>query len=72
VTPLLFDSGGILPTGISIVKNATGRPEPLMRLNGPDAPSGVGDTWNVYGLGEDVIHKALRKKEFRDMARLAT
>ena len=35
VKPLLFDSGGYLPTGTSMVHNATGKPEPLMRADKP-------------------------------------
>jgi hypothetical protein len=34
VKPLLFDSGGMLPTGVSVVENRTGAPEPLRRDNG--------------------------------------
>ena len=30
--PLLFDRGGVLPTGTSLVHNATGAPEPLARV----------------------------------------
>lgn len=33
VKPLLFDSGGYLPTGTSLVHNATGKPEPLKRMD---------------------------------------
>lgn len=33
--PLLFDQGGYLPQGRSIVENRTGRPEPLMRMDKP-------------------------------------
>lgn len=33
--PLLFDRGGVLPTGTSVVRNNTGKPEPLARL-GPN------------------------------------
>lgn len=29
VSPLLFDTGGVLPEGMSVVANQTGRPEPL-------------------------------------------
>lgn len=42
VRPLLFDKGGYLPEGISLVENRTGAPEPLMRMNG-----GGGMTFNL-------------------------
>lgn len=32
--PLLFDRGGMLPTGTSLVHNGTGAPEPLARMDG--------------------------------------
>lgn len=31
--PLLFDAGGVLPPGISLVVNNTSTPEPLARLD---------------------------------------
>lgn len=34
VKPLLFDRGGILPVGTSLVHNGTGAPEPLARMDG--------------------------------------
>lgn len=34
VKPLLFDAGGYLPTGVSLVRNDTGRPEPLRPADG--------------------------------------
>lgn len=41
VKPLLFDSGGYLPTGSSLVRNNTGKPEPLMRMDKPMRISGT-------------------------------
>lgn len=39
VKPLLFDSGGYLPTGTSLVQNNTGKPEPLKRMHGGESPN---------------------------------
>ena len=44
VKPLLFDAGGYLPTGISMVQNNTGRPEPLRRMD----QGGTGPTTLVF------------------------
>lgn len=62
VKPLLFDSGGILPTGISIVKNATGSPEPLMRVGrgGSDQDRVMTAILEKLGALEDVIYAGSR------------
>lgn len=52
--PLLFDAGGWLPTGISLVKNATGRPEPLMRMNTPQA-LGMGPALDLDELAAVLV-----------------
>ena len=41
VKPLLFDAGGYLPRGTSVVHNGTGRPEPLGRLDKMGFPDGM-------------------------------
>ncbi|ANC31427.1 phage tail tape measure protein [Isoptericola dokdonensis] len=41
-SPLLFDEGGWLPPGRSIIENRTGRPEPLARLDVERARAGQG------------------------------
>lgn len=41
--PLLFDEGGYLPKGISIVHNKTGKPEPLKRVGRNHGSDGDGD-----------------------------
>jgi hypothetical protein len=59
VTPMLFDDGGYLPKGISVVNNKTGKPEPLKRL---DKDSMDGGHLHIHG---NVYVKS--EKEFRDM-----
>jgi len=44
VKPLLFDSGGYLPTGVSMVRNDTGKPEPLVRA---DTMAPVQHHWHI-------------------------
>ena len=52
VQPLLFDSGGVLPMGTSVVQNNTGAPERLQRVDGgmPDRLTLVidGHEFNAY------------------------
>lgn len=50
VKPLLFDSGGYLPTGLSLVSNRTGAPEPLRRVDGEGGGTRV---FNLHGPGWD-------------------
>lgn len=63
IKPLLFDSGGYLPPGVSVVSNQTKRPEPLMRLDGSMSGPSVFKLYDVdgdlmgsmRGVAEDVV-----------------
>ena len=78
VKPVLFDTGGILPPGVHLVENKTGKPETIrtfeqertvqQRLTG-------GDTINVH-VGQvrspddvDAIERVLRQRDIRNRAR---
>jgi hypothetical protein len=68
VAPLLFDSGGYLPTGVSVVRNDTGHPEPLKRID-------QGNQSNVFHLydSNDVLLGTMRgvAREDRNQAEYA-
>jgi hypothetical protein len=63
VQPMVFDEGGYLPKGVSLVNNKTGHPEPLKRL-GRNHGSGCDDGVSVKF--EDCVF-AGSAKEFENM-----
>ena len=50
--PLLFDNGGVLPQGTSLVHNATGAPEPLGRLDRMGGPMYIDITVAIDDLAK--------------------
>ncbi|UBH06481.1 hypothetical protein K8P10_001992 [Leucobacter sp. Psy1] len=71
--PLLFDNGGWLPTGVSLVENRTGRPEPIFtgdefdRMVGDKGEGGGPDraTFEIYdtdGVLVGVIDGRIKQK----------
>jgi tape measure domain-containing protein len=59
VKPTLYDNGGLLPPGVSLVENRTGVPEPV----GHDLKGG-GDTYITINMPNAVISS---KREFQGM-----
>jgi murein DD-endopeptidase MepM/ murein hydrolase activator NlpD len=57
-----FDRGGMLPTGLSLVHNGTGKPEPV----GHDLVRG-GNTYNIYGATDpEAVVRAIQTYERRN------
>ena len=56
--PLLFDRGGILPMGTSLVRNDTGAPEPLARV-GDGGPALRLDEWTLRAI-DSIMAARLR------------
>lgn len=56
--PALYDNGGYLPPGLSMVMNKTSKPEPVLTSDQWDRilaarGGGSGETWNITGNGAD-------------------
>lgn len=66
--PLLFDQGGYLPTGLSLVRNDTGKPEPLRRV---DMERGGERHFHMHSLDENQFRRMYRNVERDDMALMA-
>lgn len=63
VKPLLFDKGGMLPTGVSVVENRTGRPEPLLRMNDRDGAAVMNQRpieFHIHSVDTDNAHEVVR------------
>jgi hypothetical protein len=58
--PLLFDRGGVLPTGTSLVHNGTGAPEPL-------APADRGSVTVYMNVSIDDLAKMSKLEDFLEM-----
>lgn len=58
--PLLFDQGGVLPTGTSLVHNGTGAPEPL-------APTDRGSVIVYMNVSVDDLAKMSKVSDFVEM-----
>jgi hypothetical protein len=65
--PLLFDQGGYLPQGTSLVHNATGKPEPLRRAD-EGGPKRVYQLNGPMGPTPDEVARAIEKRERRQDA----
>jgi tape measure domain-containing protein len=63
VKPLLFDNGGYLPMGTSLVHNATGRPEPLRRVD-EEGPRVVQHVTVNYPVAEATSVTTKRSLEY--------
>lgn len=59
--PLLMDSGGVLPKGLSMVQNNTGGPERLVR------PGSGGDTYIEVTVSVDDLEKMATVADFLEM-----
>ena len=59
--PLLMDSGGVLPKGLSMVQNNTGAPERLVR------PEHVGATYIDVTISVDDLERMTTVADFLDM-----
>lgn len=53
--PFLFDRGGYLPPGLSLVANHTGRPERVLNPSQEARMLGGGDTYNLYTVDRDNV-----------------
>lgn len=67
VKPMLFDSGGILPTGVSMVRNDTGAPESLVRADRIQSSSPVNFYGNV-GWDPDEVASRIEMKRADKLA----
>lgn len=72
VTPTLYDKGGMLQPGTSLVANKTRKPEYILPARVTDAlmngsAVGGGDVWNIYGPDpEQVSREIIRERKKRE------
>ena len=74
-TATLYDNGGLLPTGLSLVENKSGRPEPILTGSQWDALTadgpGSGRTINIngnVGWDPDDLMDEIERREQREAA----
>ena len=72
VMPTLYDKGGMLQPGTSLVANKTRKPEYILPARVTDAlmngsAAGGGDVWNIYGPDpEQVSREIIRERKKRE------
>ncbi|WP_344613360.1 hypothetical protein [Dactylosporangium salmoneum] len=53
----VYDTGGYLPTGLSLAYNGTGRPEVIRTEAQEQALAPAGNTWNIYAGPDQSVHE---------------
>lgn len=70
VKPLLFDRGGYLPKGTSLVHNGTGAPEPLARADQLRGPQRITGELSLTGDGRAFVVGAIQRAP-REVAKVS-